>query len=67
MNPADVTVIESTTESDGQDFYRQRHAGLTDAGLFERVVAEGGDPVGVSFDEAAVDSIIAGNYIIQPG
>jgi len=30
-----------------------------------RVVAEGGDPVGVSFDEATVDSIIAGNYFID--
>jgi hypothetical protein len=30
-----------------------------------RIVAEGGDPVGVSFDEAdALRSVIAGNYII---
>lgn len=30
-----------------------------------RIVAEGGDPVGVSFDDAGVDSIIAGNYIVD--
>ena len=30
-----------------------------------RIVAEGGDPVGVSFDDAKVDTIIAGNYIID--
>jgi nitrite reductase/ring-hydroxylating ferredoxin subunit len=32
-----------------------------------RIVAEGGDPVGVSFDPAdAVVSVIAGNYIVAP-
>ncbi len=30
-----------------------------------RIVAEGGDPVGVSFDDAKVDSVIAGNYIVD--
>lgn len=33
-----------------------------------RIVARGGDPVGVNFDEAdAVCSVIAGNYIVEPG
>lgn len=33
-----------------------------------RIVAEGGDPVGVSFDEAdALQTLIAGNYIIKAG
>jgi hypothetical protein len=32
-----------------------------------RVVAEGGDPVGVHFDESqAVQTVIAGNYIVAP-
>ena len=32
-----------------------------------RRVADGHDPVGVSFDEAeAVQSVIAGNYIVGP-
>jgi hypothetical protein len=32
-----------------------------------QIVAEGGDPAGVAFDEAdALVSIEAGNYILQP-
>ena len=31
-----------------------------------QIVAEGGDPVGVSFDESeALRSVVAGNYIID--
>ena len=31
------------------------------------MVADGGDPVGVSFDEAdAVQSVVAGNYVVGP-
>ena len=32
-----------------------------------QIVAEGGDPVGVSFDEnAPLQTVIAGNYIVGP-